>query len=77
MIDKLQVQAKQLQHLIDDSDELQRKIFNKGKNVTLTQMKQQLLEGPKTGRFNSGKAGNSQGATEIELQKIQDWKKKD
>jgi hypothetical protein len=46
------------------------------KEETLTEKRQALLEGPKPGRFQSKPSSNN-GPTELEMQKMQEWKKRD
>ncbi len=75
IVDKLTTQTRELQDLLQNSSELQKRIFNK-KEETLTEKKQALLDGGRTGRFQS-KPANKNGPTEIELQKMKEWQQRD
>ena len=54
---------------------LEKRIFNK-KEETLAERKQALLEGGRTGRFQS-KPANNNGPSEIEMQKMKEWEQRD
>jgi hypothetical protein len=64
--------------LLDDSSKIEDRLFNKGKNETYTEKREALLQGakPTNNRFMSN-ANTNNAPTEMEMAKMESWKKRD